>query len=557
MSQLLRFLVIAGTLTGYARSLSTFQWPNPLLSYADNQLYEGPLDIVVQGCPLRDNTTISAQWLRIAYHDMSTHDVDSGTGGLDASIMYELDRPQNVGEGMIQSLQDFNGFELTTPFFGMADMIALGAVFAVVGCGGPVIPFSAGRVDATVAGPATVPEPQQDLASHIESFRQQGFNETEMIALVACGHTLGGVRQVDFPVNCNGYLDRCRHKKILYSVSQYLQNTTQDVLVVGPNVTTQSDLRIFSSDGNVYHAKVRTFSPSSSKFSDMNIKSRICSLLSVETFSDTCAALFQRMLNTVPSTVNLTDPITDPFQYVINDPLFSYQNGTFTMLTALRVVNPSASATVNMLWADQQGASFCSSTGCSVQSSRSQPVFFTIVGVAQGFTASRYFFNATINATSSISKFWFEVNNNDGSDPVIVDNGGSGFVIEQDPSLSLFVDVTRSEGIFLETPTTFSEFFKVVVAVLGDATSATASMTGFQSLSAATAPPFTPTTTSISLELDETNPPEGGFIFFTANVSTAVSFLDITANVGSTSYTVNNFNLGAAADFLAFIEVSS
>lgn len=77
----------------------------------------------------------------------------------------------------------------------MADIIALGAVFAVAGCGGPLIPFSAGRVDATRAGPPTVPEPQQDLASHQASFRRQGFNETEMIALVACGHTLGGVRQ--------------------------------------------------------------------------------------------------------------------------------------------------------------------------------------------------------------------------------------------------------------------------------------------------------------------------------------------------------------------------
>ncbi|KAE9382519.1 hypothetical protein BT96DRAFT_1027616 [Gymnopus androsaceus JB14] len=132
MSQLLRFLAIAGTLTGYTQSLSTFQWPNPLLSYADNQLYESDLDSFVAGCPGRDNTTVSAQWLRIAYHDMSTHDVDSGTGGLDASIMYELDRPQNVGEGMVQSLQDFNGFGLTTPFFGMADVIALGAVFAVL-----------------------------------------------------------------------------------------------------------------------------------------------------------------------------------------------------------------------------------------------------------------------------------------------------------------------------------------------------------------------------------------------------------------------------------------
>ena len=29
-----------------------------------------------------------------AYHDMATHDVDSGMGGLDASIRFELDRPE-------------------------------------------------------------------------------------------------------------------------------------------------------------------------------------------------------------------------------------------------------------------------------------------------------------------------------------------------------------------------------------------------------------------------------------------------------------------------------
>ena len=56
-----------------------------------------------------------------------------------------------------------------------------------------------GRVDALVAGPAGVPKPQQDLASHIASFRRQGFTQSEMIGLVACGHTFGGVRTPDFP----------------------------------------------------------------------------------------------------------------------------------------------------------------------------------------------------------------------------------------------------------------------------------------------------------------------------------------------------------------------
>lgn len=53
------------TLIGYAHSFSTFQWPNPQLRYADNQLYEGSMGILVQDCPSRENTTIPAQWLRI------------------------------------------------------------------------------------------------------------------------------------------------------------------------------------------------------------------------------------------------------------------------------------------------------------------------------------------------------------------------------------------------------------------------------------------------------------------------------------------------------------
>lgn len=45
-------------------------------------------------CKRRSDTgaSIGAEWLRLAYHDVATHDVDSGTGGLDASIAFELDR---------------------------------------------------------------------------------------------------------------------------------------------------------------------------------------------------------------------------------------------------------------------------------------------------------------------------------------------------------------------------------------------------------------------------------------------------------------------------------
>ena len=75
----------------------------------------------------------------------------------------------------------------------------MGTVVAAAACGKLIVPFRAGRADATQAGPPGVPEPFQDLVSHTESFRRQGFNKSEMIALVACGHTLGGVRRDDFP----------------------------------------------------------------------------------------------------------------------------------------------------------------------------------------------------------------------------------------------------------------------------------------------------------------------------------------------------------------------
>lgn len=80
-----------------------------------------------------------------------------------------------------------------------ADIIALGAVFAVATCGGPIIPYRGGRLDSWTAGPTGVPEPQQDIQTHTSQFQKSGFNPSEMIQLVACGHTLGGVRSTDFP----------------------------------------------------------------------------------------------------------------------------------------------------------------------------------------------------------------------------------------------------------------------------------------------------------------------------------------------------------------------
>jgi hypothetical protein len=56
--------------------------------------------------------------------------------------------------------------------------------------GGPEIAFRGGRVDAVGPNNPGVPEPEQSLDSHIASFARQGFTQTEMIGLVACGCVL-------------------------------------------------------------------------------------------------------------------------------------------------------------------------------------------------------------------------------------------------------------------------------------------------------------------------------------------------------------------------------
>ena len=66
-------------------------------------------------------------------------------------------------------------------------------------CGGPIIPFKGGRIDAWGPGNTGTPQPQEDISTLTQSFINQGFNQSEMIKLVACGHTMGGVRSSDFP----------------------------------------------------------------------------------------------------------------------------------------------------------------------------------------------------------------------------------------------------------------------------------------------------------------------------------------------------------------------
>ena len=186
----------------------------------------------------------------------------------------------------------------------MSDLIALGVVTAVGNCGGPLIPMRTGRIDATVAGPSGVPEPETGLQATLNQFSVAGFNDGDTIALTACGHSMGGVHRNSFPQvvpasavgpnNADGRVafDETVAAFDIGTVNDYVHGTGAKggPLVTTTNVTVQSDLRLYSADGN---ATIKQLSQSSSYFEVQ------------------CQGLMQRMIETVPCCTPMSSPV-DP-----------------------------------------------------------------------------------------------------------------------------------------------------------------------------------------------------------------------------------------------------
>ncbi|KAJ6449369.1 heme peroxidase [Mycena sanguinolenta] len=504
------FLRLAST-TQIVFGAAVFNWPDPLLDTLEDQLYLPGVSAASESalnCLARDGSTVAAQWLRLAYHDMANHNSTTGTGGMDASILFEFTRPQDIGIGMFESLSDF-AFN-SNEYVGLADSIAMGAINAVIDCGGPVIPFRGGRIDATEAGPATVPEPQQDLALHIASFKAQGFNQTEMIMLVACGHSLGGVRKVDFPLivtenvptGIQTFASTVGFDNTI--VHEYLNGTTENVLMVGSNITTRSDLRIFSSDNNVTMQR----------------------LASSDTFNTVCADLIGRMIDTVPSSVTLTDVI-EPFEYKVTKMFLFPQGGSLTFLASLRIIHTEANPTITVFWKERIG-SFCPAEGCSVGTFQdATKEFSSLYAQLKGVDIFDFHsFNASIDLATSISHFWFEVNNNDGSAPFVVDNNGANYTIDQNV---LLFDPLRSD---------FSNPFSVmVVGVKGPGPD-----TNVTALTTLSGPDIPFTTSQISIfKLDPSWPPADGYTFYSSqmtHIGQSISSNTIHATINGTAYSL-------------------
>ncbi|KAL8690317.1 MAG: hypothetical protein Q9218_004210 [Villophora microphyllina] len=266
--------------------------------------------------------------------DFITADVGKGIGGLDASVGFETERPENVGVAINDTLFFFTF--LVNDRTSMADAIAMGTVAAVGACGGPVIPFRGGRIDATGPGRAGVCEPETDIKTTLSEFAASGFNQQDAIGLTACGHTMGGVRHSNFPqivpesaVSPNNQDGRVTFDESTEAfddrvVQDYISGTGSGggPLVTTTNKTVQSDLRLYSSDGN------KTMKSLGS---------------SKDQFSSACADLMARMLDTVPRGVSLT-PLIQPSDVKPTNVLLSLAtNGTLTLSGKIRYMDKAAS----------------------------------------------------------------------------------------------------------------------------------------------------------------------------------------------------------------------
>ncbi|XP_073312674.1 putative L-ascorbate peroxidase 6 isoform X1 [Primulina huaijiensis] len=148
----------------------------------------------------------AAGLLRLVFHDAGTFDKDENTGGMNGSIIYELDRPENIGlKRSLKILEKAKAEVDSVKPVSWADLIAAAGAYAVLICGGPKINVELGRVDAMIPDPeGKLPEETQGVASMKQSFMRKGFSTRELVALSGA-HTLGNKGFGDPTVFDNSY----------------------------------------------------------------------------------------------------------------------------------------------------------------------------------------------------------------------------------------------------------------------------------------------------------------------------------------------------------------
>lgn len=100
-------------------SLAAFYYPTPRAAFLEHILvdnwgaYASNFSSAITPCSnyvtevgepaVNSGRTTAAQWMRVAFHDFVTADIEAGTGGIDASIGFETARGENSGSAFNDS----------------------------------------------------------------------------------------------------------------------------------------------------------------------------------------------------------------------------------------------------------------------------------------------------------------------------------------------------------------------------------------------------------------------------------------------------------------------
>ncbi|KAI8832893.1 heme peroxidase [Chytridium lagenaria] len=254
---------------------------------------------LVSPCPtLSTRRNVPAEWIRTVFHDAATFDISTGKGGIDGSLKYEIKRPENGGLAIPESLKQFESYKADG--LSIADLTVLGGITATLSCGGPEIPFRYGRADVSAANLENLtPLPDQGAHAHAGMFRRMGFNTAEMIKLVACGHTLGGVHadtHPEFTKNVTATFDSTKSGFDNAIAVEFLNGSSKNVLALpkGEGVPgSRTDADIYEIDGN---------------------KTMIELASSKKNFDDACGQVFQRLFDeAIPRETVLSEPV-EPYR---------------------------------------------------------------------------------------------------------------------------------------------------------------------------------------------------------------------------------------------------
>jgi hypothetical protein len=147
-----------------------------------------------------------------------------------------------------------------------------------------MVPYYHGRIDASGGAPeGSLPKPEQTTERHKEIFAKMGFSTAEMIGLVACGHTLGGVHSnihPDLATVPHASFDDTLAEFDNHIAVQHMNGSNANPLGEAYDPAApgrSSDSRIFASDGN---ATIKSYADSEA------------------TFQDSCNTVFSKMFNT-------------------------------------------------------------------------------------------------------------------------------------------------------------------------------------------------------------------------------------------------------------------